>query len=150
MCSCYKKKKHKQLDEIRHTTPHCRPKNPGKKTKQLRERNSPNLADFQFLGNNNSLSLATLQHKAHIKEASGTMEEKMRETHKRQKGKRQKAKTNWRTQVCSPRFQRPIKLVASFIAFLCIASLRHPPMLYILFGNANKELYKLATQQGNS
>jgi len=112
MRSCYKKKKRKQLDEIRHTTPHCRPKNPGKKTKQLSERNSPNLADFQFLGNNNSLSLATLQHKAHIKEASGTMEEKMRETHKRQK-----AETNWKTQVCSPRFQRPIKLVASFIAF---------------------------------
>ena len=112
MCSCYKKKKHKQLDEIRHTTPHCRPKNLGKKTKQLRERNSLNLADFQFPRNNTSLSLATLQHKAHRKEASGTMEEKMRETHKRQK-----AKTNWRTQVCSPRFQRPIKLVASFIAF---------------------------------
>jgi hypothetical protein len=72
------------------------------------------------------------------------MEEKMRETHKRQK-----AMTNWRTQVCSPRFQRPIKLVASFIGFFCIASLRHPPMLYILFGNANKELYKLAIQQGN-
>jgi hypothetical protein len=34
--------------------------------------------------------------------------------------------------------------------FFCIASLRHPPMLYILFGNANKELYKLAIQQGNS
>jgi len=34
--------------------------------------------------------------------------------------------------------------------FFCIASLRHPLMLYILFGNANKELYKLAIQQGNS
>ena len=114
MCSCYKKKNHKQLDEIRHTTPHHTAglKTQERNTKQLRERNSPNLADFQFPGNNNSLSLATLQHKAHIKEASGTMEEKMRETHKRQK-----AKTNWRTQVCSPRFQRPIKLVASFIAF---------------------------------
>jgi hypothetical protein len=76
MRSCYKKKKNrKQLDEIRHTTtrPHCRPKNPVKKTKQLRESNSPNLADFQFPGNNTSLSLATLEHRAHRKEASGTM-----------------------------------------------------------------------------
>ena len=64
MRSCYKKKKRKQLDEIRHTTPHCRPKNLGKKTKQLRERNSLNLADFQFPRNNTSLSLATLQHKS--------------------------------------------------------------------------------------
>jgi len=58
-------------------------------TKQLRERNSPNLADFQFPGNNNSLSLATLQHKAHIKEASGTMEEKNARNTQKAKGKDQ-------------------------------------------------------------